>query len=102
MQTLSKNQQIRKRRRDQGHCRYCSHLALISFAVCEYHRKKGQIKGIKRVQTRMSELKCIMCGRFLDPDADGGRVTCISCREGIIVPTKELQLERKHNAIISN
>ena len=93
---------IRKNRRDKGQCRFCSMMADVNITVCKRHKEKNQIKGLCRTVKRIKELRCTICGKFLDPDGDRGMKTCINCREHLIISVKQLQLRKRHSAIISD
>ena len=93
---------IRRNRRDKGQCRFCSTMADVNITVYRRHKEKDKIRSLSCMAKRIKELRCTRCGKFLDPDGDGGMKICINCRERLIISVKQLQLGRRHSAIISD
>ena len=87
-------ERYRNKHKALGLCVSCSNTALPGTTLCglctsknrqgcrEYYRKKKeehQARDKKRRDGYRRDGRCIICGRDLDPEVDGGNVTCTYC-----------------------
>jgi len=81
-------------------CRHCSkeiepgyvHCAQCRFVMAKASRRyrlnhPGRLKAMSdaKKRKRIDERRCRDCGTPLDEDADSGCVTCINCRQHLVL-----------------
>ena len=90
------------RRRAKKQCVYCSSPIVSGRTMCSKHLEVTRAKLKKQTKHRKIHSKCTRCGRDLDIDADSERLSCINCREEVIMPTQVRLRARSKNAAIPN
>ena len=90
---------LRQLHRDKGVCDDCGEKATHG-VYCIKHWRMAKIRNARDhhqyVQKCKDQGRCCRCGRPLDPDADEGMVSCISCRERIGKGTPGRLINRRY------
>lgn len=74
---MTKQERYKLRHKSQGLCIFCPKPSVPETFLCTSCAEISQV----RRQGYKKDRRCTRCSAPLDPDADGGNVTCINCRE---------------------
>jgi hypothetical protein len=88
VQKRKKSEYVRKWQKKQklnGKCEKCVEIATHGL-LCLKHRLQYRELDKKRKRKRVEQGVCLTCSAPLHPEMDGGRVTCLNCREETPAP----------------